>query len=94
MVPIEKVIEALNHREALRAAWTRLPYAVSYVLPTHSQCAAKVAADEATELEQFIYNNEPAGLSDDNWRAHLADVLAETVLEDRWSCMPEKINAE
>lgn len=91
MVPIEEIIEALNHREALRIAFKRLPRYVEYRLPTHEQCATqlKVEPDRLTELERFIYENEPAGNGDDAWRASLSRVLSETVMEDRESCLPE-----
>ena len=89
MVPIEGILTALNHREALRASFKRLPLQVEYRLPTHSQCEEKVKSGEATELEKFIYEYEIAGPDDAEWRAALAAVMSEAVEEDRWSCMPE-----
>lgn len=58
---------------------------VVYKLPTWSQCDAKAASApfKMTALEEFIHQNEPAGSDDQLWRQHLADVLAETVNEDR-----------
>jgi hypothetical protein len=57
---------------------------VAVVLPTWAQCSEKLDSGSAmTELEKFIYANEPAGNADCEWREHLADVLAEAINEDR-----------
>lgn len=90
-VSIEDVLQALNYCESLRASFARLPRRVEYRLPSYEQCTARVEADHATALEQFINDNEPAGPADHDWRADLADVLSEVVEEDRQACMPEKI---
>lgn len=66
------------HQRAVRRSLS-----VEVSLPTYEQCEVKVDAKEATELERFIYNNEPSGIADDDWRASLADLLAETIEEDR-----------
>lgn len=57
------------------------------VLPSWSQCSEKRDAkgkEEMTALEEFIYDNEPAGAYADRWRAALVDVLEEEVNEDRF----------
>lgn len=91
MVPIEEVIDALNHREALRLAQTRLSLSVEYRLPTHDQCAAKVRARDASCLELFIHNYEPAAPKNHEWRLLLASALSESTEEDRSARAPEKI---
>ena len=54
------------------------------VLPSWSQCSAKKdAKEEMTALEDFIYDNEPAGACAARWRALLSDVLAESINDDR-----------
>ena len=59
------------------------------VLPSWSQCSSKMnTKEEMTALEEFIYDNEPAGPYADRWRASLSDVLAETINEDRFGRDP------
>jgi len=45
-------------------------------MPSWAQCSAKMdAKEEMTALEEFIYDNEPAGPYAERWRASLVDVL-------------------
>jgi hypothetical protein len=54
-------------------------------LPLWQECSRKRdALTDLTELESFIYDNEPAG-DDSGWRGHLAPALAEVVGDDRRS---------
>lgn len=47
-------------------------------LPTHEDCAAKAAKNEGSQLEQFIYENEPAGVDESAaFRDMLCSVLNE-----------------
>ena len=63
---------------------TTLSPPVVYTLPSWSQCSEKHdAGAQLTALEEFIYDNEPAGAADEEWRQHLRDVLSEVVNEDR-----------
>jgi hypothetical protein len=69
---------------------TKPPVQVVVQLPTWEQCDEKNTSSpfEMTELETFIWQNEPAyddAGSDEYWRAHLAEVLAEAINEDRWA---------
>lgn len=50
--------------------------AVPLALPDWMECDAKVQAGTANALERFIYENEPAGDSDAEFRAGLLAILA------------------
>jgi hypothetical protein len=60
-----------------------MPY-WTIVMPSWSQCSAKMDAKEKmTALEEFIYDNEPAGPYAESWRASLAILLENEVNEVR-----------
>lgn len=46
-------------------------------LPTHEEATKAVKAGTATALDRFIYNNEPAGPTEEEFREGLATVLDE-----------------
>lgn len=47
-------------------------------LPDWDECQRKAIASETmTELEMFVYNYEPAGIQNDEWREQLAAVIRE-----------------
>lgn len=69
-----------------------MPY-WTIVLPSWAQCSVKRdAKEEMTALEEFIYNNEPAGPCAEEWRNHLVHVLEDEVNEDRRE-RPSQINS-
>lgn len=45
-------------------------------LPDWEECAAAVVAQTATPLQEFIYDNEPAGPHDEVFRSQLFAILA------------------
>lgn len=47
------------------------------IVPSYGYCVGKVGAGDASALERFIYDNEPAGASDTEWRESLGAVIAE-----------------
>ena len=51
-------------------------------LPSHGECTDKVRIKDASALERFIYHNEPAGPSTDEWREQVAEMLEEFETKD------------
>lgn len=46
-------------------------------LPTFEQCEEAVKRGDATALQRFIHDNEPAGVKDVEWRLSLIEVINE-----------------
>ena len=46
-------------------------------LPTWEECEAAVDAGEATALQRFIYENEPSGSCDVEFRENLRSLIIE-----------------
>ena len=52
-------------------------------LPSWKQCAEAHKAESASALQEFIYENEPAGDKDGVWRSMLVDMLVEAIEKGR-----------
>jgi hypothetical protein len=52
-------------------------------IPTFSESSNAIDNGHDSALHRFIYNNEPAGLMDDEWRDSLEAVLDEIRLDER-----------
>jgi hypothetical protein len=46
-------------------------------LPSWPECEEAMRTNDATALQRFVYENEPAGPSAEQWRQELAAALSE-----------------
>lgn len=58
---------------------------IDIVLPSWVQCEEAHKAERANALEEFIYEHEPAGAKNNEWRGMLIEMLVEAIEEDRRS---------
>ncbi len=62
-------------------------------LPTHEECVEAIKKDEATALQKFIHDNEPAGVEDSTlFRSQLSEAIRDMSQKaDSYDEIAEKI---